>query len=201
MPFTIQLPEPCAENWHLMTPKQRGRHCDQCSKTVVDFTNWPPESILFYLQTNAGACGRFRVDQLDTPIPSPDEFTRFVAYSPLSIFKKIAAIILFVFGMLSETSCREEQITGRMESLKQASPVDSMQHGTPGPDTLPMVNGGVKLIDTKPEVQPKTARPQEVRGNYYNELSGVPPMPQEMVLQGDTIIQLEPKDSSAHPIK
>ena len=36
--ISISLPKPCDENWDTMTPADKGRHCAQCCKTVVDFT-------------------------------------------------------------------------------------------------------------------------------------------------------------------
>jgi hypothetical protein len=34
----INIPKPCHENWHSMTPKEQGRFCGSCDKIVVDFS-------------------------------------------------------------------------------------------------------------------------------------------------------------------
>jgi len=103
----IRIPEPCFENWNEMSPREQGRHCNACSKTVVDFTGWHPQEILFYLKANAGTCGRFRNDQLNIPIPSPDEFVQHISSSSLPVMKKIAAVFLFVFCVMA-VSCNNE---------------------------------------------------------------------------------------------
>src|ERR1700756_4455260 len=43
---TIQIPKPCHQDWNTMEPNEQGRHCLQCCKTVVDFTNQEPEEIM-----------------------------------------------------------------------------------------------------------------------------------------------------------
>jgi hypothetical protein len=66
--YKITIPEPCNENWDKMTPKENGRFCMSCSKTVVDFTSMLPEEVQhFFIQNkNEKICGRFRKSQLDT---------------------------------------------------------------------------------------------------------------------------------------
>jgi hypothetical protein len=39
---TLNIPKPCHENWDAMTPRERGRHCGACDKTVVDVTRMRP---------------------------------------------------------------------------------------------------------------------------------------------------------------
>jgi hypothetical protein len=66
----IAIPEPCHENWDKMTPKDNGRFCMSCSKTVVDFTAMMPEEIQhFFVQNQTERiCGRFRKSQLNNII-------------------------------------------------------------------------------------------------------------------------------------
>jgi hypothetical protein len=45
----IIIPKPCHENWSAMSPKEKGRFCGSCSKTVVDFTKKSPSEIKEYL--------------------------------------------------------------------------------------------------------------------------------------------------------
>lgn len=96
----IHIPTPCHENWNNMLPADQGRHCLQCSKTVVDFTDWDTPAIAAYLHANATqkVCGRFNATQLDVPV---EDTILQVFYSSLPLFKKIAAVVVIVFGMAS----------------------------------------------------------------------------------------------------
>ncbi|MFI5203288.1 MAG: T9SS type A sorting domain-containing protein [Flavobacteriales bacterium] len=59
MKFKLNINEPCHENWANMTPNEKGRFCDHCSKTVHDFTNHAPEEIAEVLKNGNGhVCGR-----------------------------------------------------------------------------------------------------------------------------------------------
>jgi len=187
MPYLIRLPEPCQEDWNLMTPNERGRHCDQCSKTVVDFTGWQPAEIIFYLQTHSGACGRFGRNQLEVPLPAPEDFVKEVIQLPVSFIKRVAAIFLFVFGLMAGSSCT---MTG-----KNAPPPDQQAIG----DTTivaPVLTGEPAFVPADTDIQPiapksiKEKVPQE-EGN--KETSGLPlggaPVLEEIKI--DTL----PKDS------
>lgn len=70
------ISNPCHENWDAMTPQSGGRHCDECDKTVIDFTGLTNDEISTYLTQHAGEkiCGRFSSDQLnDQTITSPTQ--------------------------------------------------------------------------------------------------------------------------------
>lgn len=68
--ISIHVPEPCHENWQHMTPKEKGRFCGSCQKTVVDFTTMSDKELLDYFTKAAGqtTCGRFTNDQLNRKI-------------------------------------------------------------------------------------------------------------------------------------
>lgn len=61
----ISIPKPCHENWDHMFPKDKGRHCLVCEKTVHDFTNQTDEQIIKIFQKENGLCGRFKSTQLN----------------------------------------------------------------------------------------------------------------------------------------
>jgi hypothetical protein len=56
----LHIEKPCLEDWSKMSPKQMGRHCQLCDKTVVDFTQMSPEEISNYLtkKSKERICGR-----------------------------------------------------------------------------------------------------------------------------------------------
>jgi hypothetical protein len=117
----ITIPEPCNENWGTMTPNEQGRHCNKCSKTVIDFSAWEPQEIIYYLKAHQSEhlCGRFRNGQLDTPIITIDQFVAHVNHMPLSYLKKVAVVFLFVFA-LAATSCNSSG-TSDADNVSQGS--------------------------------------------------------------------------------
>jgi len=61
----ITIPKPCHENWAAMTPEEKGRFCQVCSKSVRDFTRASDLEIMNDLSGTSNICGNFRADQLD----------------------------------------------------------------------------------------------------------------------------------------
>lgn len=45
MSIRISIPDPCNQNWNQMLPNEKGRYCDTCKLTVVDFTKMSNEEI------------------------------------------------------------------------------------------------------------------------------------------------------------
>lgn len=63
----IQINEPCPANWDKMQIKLHARHCEQCDKSVIDFTQKSRAEILAYLieNPNGSVCGRMNHQQFD----------------------------------------------------------------------------------------------------------------------------------------
>jgi len=70
MKYTITIPEPCSEDWNLMTPTEKGKFCDSCQKEVLDFTNASTYTLAGLLDKNKKICGRFRASQLNKEFSS-----------------------------------------------------------------------------------------------------------------------------------
>ena len=114
MPLQISIPTPCHEDWNSMTPADKGRHCSHCSKIVVDFTQSNPQEILFYLNQHASEklCGRFNAEQIEEPVPTPEDFVKQISYFRMPLLRKTAAIFLFTFSVMA-VSCNDH-LTGKV---------------------------------------------------------------------------------------
>lgn len=61
----LSIPQPCSENWDNMPPNERGRHCSNCNKTVIDFSLFTDKQLIdFFHKTKENICGRFTSFQL-----------------------------------------------------------------------------------------------------------------------------------------
>ncbi|MDI3322505.1 carboxypeptidase-like regulatory domain-containing protein [Pinibacter soli] len=70
---TLQIADPCHEDWNKMDPAEKGRFCQSCAKHVVDFSLLSDKQLLEYFSKHKGnTCGRFRGDQLDRPLDSQE---------------------------------------------------------------------------------------------------------------------------------
>ena len=119
--FKITIPEPCQENWEKMTPKENGRFCMSCSKTVVDFTPMLPNEIQhFFIQNQKDRiCGRFKNSQLETitiQIPSR------VLYSQTK-YHKMFLLALFIAMGTTLFSCVNKE--GNKKKIDQIEIVDN----------------------------------------------------------------------------
>jgi hypothetical protein len=92
----LSIHEPCNQAWDAMTETEKGRFCNSCSKTVVDFTSMSDAQLINYFleQKNQQVCGRLMSDQLDTVL-SPAEpvrkrfgYWKYIAASALLFFTK-----------------------------------------------------------------------------------------------------------------
>jgi hypothetical protein len=104
----INIPKPCHENWDAMQPRQEGKFCGSCCKTVVDFTNWETQDIFAYLKQNTGTCGKFKKSQLQ-PVQVEEDVVLHIVHSNVSLWRKMVAVVVVVF-LLGTTSCTENNV-------------------------------------------------------------------------------------------
>ncbi len=64
MKYTIDIPEPCQENWANMSPVEKGKFCSVCSKNVLDLTKCSKEEIIEQLKGKDGICARIKSSEL-----------------------------------------------------------------------------------------------------------------------------------------
>lgn len=119
--YKIAIPKPCHENWDEMTPKENGRFCLSCSKTVVDFTKMLSDEIQhFFIQNqNNRICGRFRKTQLDT---ITIEIPNHILYKQKS-YHKIFLLALFITMGTTLFSCADKE--GNKQKIEKVEVVEN----------------------------------------------------------------------------
>ena len=133
----INIPNPCNENWNNMSPVEKGKHCDSCSKTVVDFSEMDEKGIQQYFiqkaTTKESICGHFKAEQVIVKRPWHHQIlVNLHAYIDakiqFSLGRKIALSTLSIGFML--TGCNEP-MTGEVIALANTGDVnenDSANH-------------------------------------------------------------------------
>ncbi|MFN6084020.1 MAG: TonB family protein, partial [Fluviicola sp.] len=105
-PFSIETP--CHEDWTKMQIARDGRHCLNCQKNVVDFTQMERHEILEYLflHKNESVCGRIYKDQIDI-----DYTNLYVTIEGIAKQSKNKSLPFYLLTTLSLylASCEEEK--------------------------------------------------------------------------------------------
>lgn len=119
----ITIPEPCHENWNKMTPKDNGRFCLSCSKTVIDFTTMLPDEVQhFFIQNQSkNICGRFKKSQLDSiTIQIPNQ----VLYTQMH-YSKMFLLALFIAMGTTLFSCQDKN--GNKQKIDKVEVVEETE--------------------------------------------------------------------------
>lgn len=126
-PYKIAIPKPCHENWLEMTPNEKGRFCQSCSKTVVDFTNMKTNEIQEFVHNNKQQriCGHIKQNQLDA---INLQISDTIFEQKLSFHKLFLLALLLAMGT-SLFSCSDDKgNTKKIESVEIVEKViDSIQ--------------------------------------------------------------------------
>lgn len=131
MRHKITIPEPCREDWDKMTPKESGRFCMSCSKTVVDFTSMLPEEIQhFFIQNkNDKICGRFRKSQLDSiTIQIPNR----ILHTQTNYYKMFLLALFVAMGTTLFSCQNKDGNKQKIEKIEVVKDSDDSSHITVG---------------------------------------------------------------------
>lgn len=101
----ITIATPCHENWKSMQPNTKGKFCNACNKTVVDFTKMTPTEIQNYFAENTkkeSICGYFKSYQIENESKTSymhlsNRFNR-IKIKPVKIVALFALGLLFTFS-------------------------------------------------------------------------------------------------------
>jgi len=180
----ISIPKPCHENWNEMTPKEQGRFCSSCQKTVVDFSVMSDRQIVEFFQKPAGAtCGRFHTDQLGREIAIPKKSIPWAQY----LFKATwPAFVLFL------KSCTDRQSTVGKIAIEAPQPHD----GELRYSTLGSVLSKITPLDSTKEIK---KAPEKIEIVLTHTVGLIEPPPQHIT--GDTIINVNEPVEEILPIK
>lgn len=162
----ISIPKPCHEDWSKMTPNEKGKFCNSCAKTVVDFTQKSiPEIQEFLLENrNKKVCGHFYKKQLDSiVIEIPEE----VLYQNLSFSRMFLLVMLITMGT-TLFSCNSAN--GKKQKIENIVVVDSIKKTT-------------KQIDLKIGVN-KDSTNSEIPAPINKVVEIIPPEIEEVIING-----------------
>jgi hypothetical protein len=116
----ISIEKPCTENWQNMLPNHQGRHCSQCNKNVIDFSNYSDRELLNWLSKNQGnACGRlthYQVNRTISPLPS--------VKNHFSIPYRLFLASMIGLGLLNKAEGRSIPVPRNIEILPQSIPAN-----------------------------------------------------------------------------
>jgi hypothetical protein len=121
--FKITIPKPCHEDWNIMSSVEKGRFCNSCSKTVVNFTKKSTKEIKDYLVKNRNnrVCGHFYKKQLDTiTIEIPK-----VTFNQQLTFQK--AFVLALFFVMGTTLFSCQYSDGKKQKIQDIIIVDTIK--------------------------------------------------------------------------
>lgn len=132
----ISITEPCHEDWNKMLPDEKGKFCNLCSKSVIDFTTKSQTEISTYLIQNSDKkiCGRFKKSQLDS---LTIQIPRQIFYSQTQ-YHKIFLLALFISMGTILFSCTDKN--GNKKNIEKIEVIDK-----PKEDIKDIYVGDIKL--------------------------------------------------------
>jgi TonB-dependent SusC/RagA subfamily outer membrane receptor len=114
--YFLHTNEPCTQDWGSMTTVAKGKFCNNCNKTVFDFTTSTDGEIIKHVEAMKGEmfCGRFEENQLD----------RWIEKSNIKTINPRLYKFLISFMLLSAAHASEAQTTSSQENGEVKKKVD-----------------------------------------------------------------------------
>jgi hypothetical protein len=117
----LTIPEPCSEDWQQMTPVEKGRFCEACSKCVMDFTAFSDEELLqYFAQKPSNVCGRLKKSQLQRTIG-------FNENTKSQWLPKALLSVAVSLGILNAAQGQEFQRDSKVEQRQKSEGVEDLR--------------------------------------------------------------------------
>ncbi len=115
--YFLSIPKPCHENWSEMTPNEKGRFCNSCTKTVVDFTKMNSKEIQSYIHNNKHQriCGHIKQNQLDS---INLQISEAVFHNQMNFHKLFVLALLLAMGTTLFSCSDQKGSTKKIESVE-----------------------------------------------------------------------------------
>jgi hypothetical protein len=158
--YKLVLNNPCEADWNSMTPTSTGRHCDQCSKSVIDFSSYSKEAIIDYFIAHTGEsiCGRMYKKQIENIIIQIDGD---LLHTNISFWKKFLIVFLVIFGqqlygaefafaqvMQNDTLKLDTTLTTKVDTSNVSTIISDTAKVDDVIDSSNLVNQVIKLNDS-----------------------------------------------------
>ncbi|WP_299271850.1 energy transducer TonB [uncultured Psychroserpens sp.] len=159
--YTISIPKPCHENWSEMTPNEKGRFCQSCSKTVVDFTKMNTNEVQEFIHEHKHhrICGHIRQNQLDAVNLQISE----TVFEQTMSFHKLFLLALLLAMGTSLFSCSDDNGQAKkiesVEIIKTAIDSTAFEAKTQVDSTASVCSTKEKQVDSIAEKIPPPPPP------------------------------------------
>ncbi|WP_158235340.1 energy transducer TonB [Flavobacterium sp. 9] len=157
-----------------MTPKDNGRFCLNCSKTVVDFTTMLPDEVKNYFiqNRNNNICGRFKKSQLDIiTIQIPSQ----VLYTQTQYHKRFLLALFIAMGT-TLFSCADQdgnkQKIDKIEVVEDHSP--KVLNKSNNDSILKKPPTKILFVNAPPIMESSGPTTGYIDHSSYNNLTGIP---------------------------
>jgi hypothetical protein len=144
--FTLNIAEPCSEDFSKMTKNQTGSHCDLCNKTVLDFTgktNREVAAIISKQKDKNSICAKV------SPIQLQQEYS----YNTNANFNNLKHAMLFGATVLTTIASYSQE---KPTVVPVKNDQTEMLHGIVGKIAMPqkqivtiLISGDVRDLQTK----------------------------------------------------
>jgi hypothetical protein len=160
MSYRLEIPEPCSEDWNLMTPQEKGRHCAVCDKVVIDFSKATKQEIINHIKKEGKICGHVPQAFINTNLVDESERQAFGIKGLVATVVNLLALTTTVQAQVKEEPKQEvspvlEKIDQQKQAVENTYIKDSkVIKGVvlSASDSLPLPGAIVMLKETRDEV-------------------------------------------------
>ncbi len=136
--FSLEINQPCTENFNDFKPTQKGGFCGSCQKEVIDFTKMNSDEIINFFKNNSNknTCGKFKNNQLKTYQENSSKRKKINFWSGIGI----ACLALFSFNSSYAQTNKTNFDSSKSTIKKQDEKITVKGTVTDGTNSLPGVS-------------------------------------------------------------